>query len=67
MEIAGALIISLMNLADMTRADLEIAIIENDVLYRSFDEPRLLAGGYSDNELRAVITEWIAAGDECAA
>lgn len=55
-----------MNIATMNRADLEFAIVENDDLYRSLDEARLLAGGYSDEELRAAITAWIAAGDECA-
>jgi hypothetical protein len=50
-----------------SRADLEATIVGDASLYASFDEARLLNSGYSDDELRAGITAWIEAGDECGA
>lgn len=55
-----------MNVDTASRSDLEVAILEEDGLYNSLDEERFLAGGYSDDELRDAIREWILAGDECA-
>ena len=31
----------------------------------TLDEARLLAAEYTDDELRAAVTAWVAAGDEC--
>ncbi len=50
-----------------SREDLQVAIINNADLYRSFDERRFLNDEYTNDELRAAITDWIEAGDECAA
>ena len=52
--------------SNTSRADLEAAIVGDADLYAQFDEGRLLAGGYSDDEMRETIISWIAAGDECA-
>ena len=49
----------------MTRPELECFIIGERTLFAMFDEYRLLAAEYTDDELRAVVTEWVAAGDEC--
>jgi len=49
----------------MTRPELECLIIGERTLFAKFDETRLLDGEYTDDELRATVTEWVAAGDEC--
>ena len=49
-----------------SRADLEAAIVNDANLYAQFNEKRLLADGYSTEELRQIIEAWILAGDECA-
>lgn len=54
-----------MILASMTRADLEVAILEDDIL--PCDAAGLEAiGRMTDDELRAAVQSWIEAGDECA-
>ena len=53
-------------ISQMNRAELEMEIIRNKSLYAMFDEARLMDGQYSDDELRAVIQQWIEACDECA-
>lgn len=50
----------------MTRREMEDAIIDDQSLYAAFDESRLLNDGYSDAEMRDVISQWIADSDECA-
>ena len=53
-----------MNLATMTRAELEAEIITNESLYAMFDEARLLAGEYTTEEMRAIVAAWIEEGSE---
>lgn len=53
-----------MLLANMSRADMEVEILDNDSLYAKFDEARLMNSEYTDEEMRAVIQEWIEEGDE---
>lgn len=54
-----------MLLEKMTRSDMEIELINEDSLYAMFDEARLnTKGGYSDEEMRAVIQKWIELGNE---
>jgi hypothetical protein len=54
-----------MNIATMDRAALEFALIENDILpMDAADIARVNA--MSDDDLRALVAEWIAAGDECS-
>lgn len=55
-----------MYLPTATRADMEAEILGNDSLYAAFDEGRLMAGDYTDAEMRAIIQKWIEAGDETA-
>ena len=55
------------NLETMTRSDMECEILCNEELEKQFDQTRLYSNGYSDDEMRDVIREWIIAGDECAA
>jgi hypothetical protein len=50
-----------------TRNDLEAAICSEADLYAQFDERRLLNNGYTTDELRSIVVNWIEAGDECAA
>jgi hypothetical protein len=50
-----------------SREDLEVIIFNERSLYDMFDETKFLADGYSSDEMRAIITAWIEAGDECAA
>lgn len=50
-----------------SRVDLEAAIVSDSDLYAQFDEQRLLNNGYTTEQLRSMIIEWILAGDECAA
>jgi hypothetical protein len=52
--------------ANTSREDLQVAIINEDALYRRFDEKRFLNDGYTTEELLASIQAWIAEGDECA-
>jgi len=49
-----------------SREKLEVAILAEDSLYAQFDEQKLLNGGYTTEELRAVVVGWIEAGDELA-
>lgn len=49
----------------MTRPELECLIIGEPTLYATLDESRFLDAGYSDDELRAAVTAWVSAGDEC--
>ena len=49
-----------------SRTELELAILIEPGLYECFDEQRFLNSKYSDDELRQVISDWIAEGDECA-
>ena len=49
----------------MTRPELECLIIGEPTLFATLDEARLLAAEYTDDELRAAVTAWVAAGDEC--
>jgi hypothetical protein len=51
----------------IARRKLEEAIVSDPDLYAQFDEQRLLNNGYTTEQLRSMIIEWIAAGDECAA
>lgn len=53
--------------SNTSRNDLEAVICNDKDLYRQFDEARLLADGYTTDEMRAIVTAWIEAGDECAA
>lgn len=59
-----------MDIAKINRADLEVAVLENDSLEASLDADRFYgrngASKYTDDELRAAISAWIADGDECA-
>ena len=50
-----------------SRQDLEMVILENDSLYYQLDEQRLLGKGYTTEQLRTAVLNWIEAGDECAA
>ncbi len=52
--------------ANTSRIDLEGAIVGDADLYRQFDEPKLLSGGYSTDEMREIVIRWIEEGDECA-
>jgi hypothetical protein len=61
----------MMNLKDMTRNDLESEILCDDgELWAAIDEPKLLLGdtpgGYTTEELREIVSNWINNGDECA-
>jgi hypothetical protein len=47
-----------------SRSDLEVIILDNDELYKSFDENKLLNGLYTTQELLDKITEWIESGNE---
>jgi hypothetical protein len=54
-----------MTLATMTRDDLEMAILENDIVACDAEGiAKIQAMG--TEELRAVVGAWIEAGDECA-
>ena len=53
-------------ISEMTRSEMEVAIIADKFLYAQFDERRLLDGGYSDEQMREVMQAWVEAGDECA-
>ncbi len=48
----------------MTQADLEMAIIADADLYARFDEARLLSGGYTRDEMIAIMQLWIEEGTE---
>ena len=43
----------------MSREDLEMVILENDDIYRIFDEERFLSRTYTDEELKRIVHEWI--------
>lgn len=55
-----------MNIYLMSRADLEIAIIEDNDLYNYFHAKTMGkdVSKLSDDEIREIITEWIIEGDE---
>ncbi|MGY2995480.1 hypothetical protein [Mesorhizobium sp. URHB0026] len=53
--------------ANTTRTELEDAICCTNGLYEQFDEQKFLGGGYTTDELRDMICDWISAGDECKA
>lgn len=55
-----------MNIYLMSRADLEIAIIEDNDLYNYFHTKTMDkdVSKLSDDEIREIITEWIIEGDE---
>ena len=53
-------------LDQMDRAEMQCEIMNERTLFAMVNEDRFLADGYSDDELRAIITAWVAAGDECA-
>jgi hypothetical protein len=57
----------MLNVATATREELETAACCEPGLYEMFDEQRLLNEGYTVEELREIIGQWIEAGDECAA
>ncbi|QSF43499.1 hypothetical protein [Paenibacillus tianjinensis] len=50
-----------MNLAKMTREDLEVAIIENDIV-----DVMELDDDISTEELRSIVQKWVEGGDECS-
>ena len=54
-----------MILARMTRADLEVAILEEEILDVSSPAALEAIGRMTDAELRAAVQSWIEAGDEC--
>ena len=49
-----------------SRSDMEIVILEDDDLMAEFDETKLMASDYTDDEMRSTIQAWVEAGDECA-
>jgi len=53
-----------MLLANMTRSDMEVEVLDNDSLYAKFDEARLMSSKYTDEEMRDIIQKWIEEGDE---
>ena len=55
----------MLNVDTATRADLEVAILEDDALLACFDATRLYASAYSTEELRAIVVAYVEAGDEC--
>ncbi len=55
-----------MILASMTRADLEVAILEDEILDVQSAAGLEAIGRMSTEELRAAVQAWIEAGDECA-
>ena len=50
---------------DMSRADLEVIMLENDELYTKYED-RLMNEEMSTEEMREIIIAWIEAGDECS-
>ncbi len=55
-----------MLLATMTRADLEVAILEDSILPCDTAADLEAIGRMTDEELRSAVQSWIEAGDECA-
>lgn len=53
-----------MTLESATRSDLEVTILDNNDLYVKFDEERLMSGGYTDEEYRVIILDWMVERDE---
>lgn len=51
----------------MDRADLEMAIVENDIMPTATEADCALFSVLNDEALRAIVIAWIEAGDECAA
>ena len=49
----------------MSREYFEMVVLENDDLYRIFDEERFLGRTYTDEELKRIVHEWILDNDEC--
>jgi len=52
------------NIDTANRIDLEGVIISEEGLYEIFDEKRLLNSGYTTEEIREIVREWIVKGDE---
>lgn len=57
------ILLIMMTVAAMTRADLEVAILEQDDLM-GLTEKQI--GAMTTEELRAHVQAWVEAGDECA-
>ena len=55
----------MMMVSKMDRADLEIAIFENDILPCNDSAALEAMAALSDDELRAAVNAWVEAGDEC--
>ena len=55
-----------MNVDTCSRNDLEAAILENDILPCDTSEQCAAVSAKSTDELRAIVSAWVAAGDECA-
>jgi hypothetical protein len=51
-------------ISEMNRAELEIAIIENDVLQLNTAEDMEKISGMTEEALRGVLQNWIAEGSE---
>jgi len=56
-----------MDIANMTRGQLEGAIVEHRILPLDTEAQLNAAMALTDDEMRAAIRAWIEAGDECAA
>jgi hypothetical protein len=56
-----------MDIANMTRGQLEGAIVEYRILPLDTPDQVDAALAMSDSDMRAAIQAWIEAGDECAA
>lgn len=54
-----------MNIDTATRADLECEILDNDELYKCFDENKLMKSIYTTEELRDIVRQFVLDGDEC--
>lgn len=55
-----------MNIDQMTQAQLEGEIVAEPSLYAKFDETRLLNGGYTLDQMREVVREWITEAPDTA-
>lgn len=55
-----------MILAAMSRADLEVAILEDEILDVNSAAGLEAIGRMTDGELRAAVQAWVEAGDETA-
>jgi hypothetical protein len=56
-----------MMLSEMNRVDMEVAILEDESMYKCFNHDRLFgihdAKKYSDDEMREIIQAWIESGE----